>query len=258
MPEIKIIMGFPASGKTTRCKNYEAQGFIRCNRDLHGGKLIDLLKSVETQIETGNSVVLDNTYATAESRQAVINIAKKHNVPIHLEIMSTSIEEAQFNACLRAIQQYGKLLDTAELRATKNPNMFPAAVLFAYRKNLEEPTSKEGFDSITHIPFVRKDQGYTNKGIIFDYDGTLRTTKSGAKYPTSIDDIALLPNRQTVLSQIPKEYTLCGVSNQSGVAKGVMSNDTAKALFDHTNQLLEKKYRLCLLPAQSYANIMLL
>ena len=40
--EVVIIMGYPASGKTTLVKNFEAQGYVRLNRDDAGGSLSDL------------------------------------------------------------------------------------------------------------------------------------------------------------------------------------------------------------------------
>jgi len=240
-------MGYPASGKTTLCQQYIEKGYTRCNRDIKGGSLSGLLPAVEAALQKGESIILDNTYPTVESRKPLIDLAKKYGAPIHLEVLDTTIEDAQFNACLRAIKQYGKLLDVQEMRATKDPSMFPAAVLFSYRKTLEPATPSEGFNSITQIPFTRVLPNYTNKGIIFDYDGTLRTTKSGAKYPVTKQDIEILPHRKEVLAAIPSEYIICGASNQSGVAKGVLSNETAKSLFDHTNELLGKEidYTYC-------------
>ena len=63
------------------------------------------------------------------------------------------------------------------------------------------PTLQDGFHEVEKIPFIRKmDKNfYTNKAILLDYDGTLRKTKSGEKYPITPEDIEILPNRTKIL-----------------------------------------------------------
>lgn len=61
------------------------------------------------------------------------------------------------------------------------------------------------------------------KLIIFDVDGTLTTTKSGATFRKSADDWQLLPGRKEKLAALKAEgVRLAMASNQGGVAFGYM------------------------------------
>jgi len=198
------------------------------------------------------SYILDNTYPTIKSRKSVIDVCKKNNVPVRCVFLNTSIEDAQYNVCQRMMQRYNKLLmpeDIATFSKT-DPNMFPTAVLFKYRKELEMPQLSEGFEKVEIRKFVRKPQGpeYKNKAVIFDYDGTLRKTKSGAKYPVSPDDIEILPGRTETLKKYQKDSDLLlGVSNQGDVARGKITLEQCIACFERTNELLGVKidYAFC-------------
>ncbi len=103
----------------------------------------------------------------------------------------------------------------------------------------------EGFASITKQK-VEIDLGpeYKNRAIILDYDGTLRMTKSGKKYPTDPEDVILLDRRRDMLQAKQGEgFLLLGASNQSGVAQKPGSplyatEEQVKACFDRTNELL--------------------
>jgi HAD superfamily hydrolase (TIGR01662 family) len=137
------------------------------------------------------------------------------------------------------VRKYGQILQPGEM-PKKDPNCFPAMVLFAYKKSFEKPTRAEGFSSIDVALFERKTpKEYVNKALILDYDGTLRQTKSGDHYPTDIDDIEILPGRREKLQEyVDKGYLLLGVSNQSGVEKGNLTWEEAASYFDRTNELL--------------------
>jgi HAD superfamily hydrolase (TIGR01662 family) len=163
--------------------------------------------------------------------------------------VASSIEDSMFNAVSRMIGRHGKLfMKTDDYQKSKDPNMFPPAALYKANKTIEKPTVAEGFDEVKIVPFKRTPNGYTNKAVIFDYDGTLRKTKSGGIYPTSPDDIVALPGRTEKLNELKKQgYVILGVSNQSGVAKGLLSYEMAEKCFDKTNQLLnfDIDYRFC-------------
>lgn len=239
--EILMVMGYPASGKSSYVAEKLAQGYRRLNRDTLGGSLDQLAAKLDAEIEQGGErFVLDNTYPSVQSRKPILDIAKKHGMAVHCLLLSTSIEDAQVNAVSRMIRLRGKLLMPEEIKAAKDPNIFPPAVLFAYRNAFEKPTPAEGFASIQHVPFVRAvDEHYTGKALFLDYDGTLRKTKSGDKYPKSPDDIEVLPGRKEVLERYQREgYKLLGISNQGDVARGKLSMEDAKACFQRTNELL--------------------
>lgn len=241
MSEVIMIVGYPASGKGTLAARFK--GYVHLNRDAAGGKVVDLVPNMQAALKSGKCVLLDNTFPTVDSRQPFIAAAKALKVPIRCVVMDTSIEDAQVNACARMMQRYGHLLTAQEMKASKDPNMFPIAVLFAYRKQYQPPTVSEGFDAIEKHHFQREwPADFTNKALILDFDGTLRETISGAKYCTDASDIRILPGRTELLKKYRKSgYVLLGVSNQSGVAKGELTAQKARELFDVTCQMLGVK-----------------
>jgi HAD superfamily hydrolase (TIGR01662 family) len=238
MNEVVVVMGFPSSGKTKVAQSYVDKGHVRLNRDTQGGSIADLLPQLDTLLASGKNVVMDNLFATVASRAGVLKIADKHQSMKFCISLNTTLEESQFNACLRMMERVGRILDPKEL--TGDPNLFPMAVIYKYRKELERPTTAEGFDGVQHVSFNREwPKEWVNEAFIFDYDGTLRKTKSGEKFPTSPDDIAILPGRKEKLQALKKAgKLLLGVSNQSGIAKGDLTRDQAVACFKETNRLL--------------------
>ncbi|HVI40795.1 MAG TPA: HAD-IIIA family hydrolase [Anaerovoracaceae bacterium] len=240
MSEVVLLMGFPASGKSTVAKEYTDKGYSYINRDMLGGKVATKVPMMMNELSVNRNVLLDNTFPDAESRAPFIAGAKKVGAAIKCVMMGTKIEDAQFNAAYRMIQRKGKLLGPDDYKGEKDPNIFPPVVLFGYQKKFQQPTALEGFDSVETIPFVRKlDPEFKEKAAIFDYDDTLRKTKSGSLYPTNPDDIEILPGRKEKLAQLVAEgYKLLGVSNQSGVAKGELTDEMARKCFDRTNELL--------------------
>lgn len=241
MKELIIMTGFPASGKTTFVKQYADNGSFSISRDVEGGSLKDMEPLLQLAIDSGkNSIIMDGTYLQKESRKTVVEIGKRNGYKVISFYVSTSFEDSQFNAVSRMIKRHGKLFRTSDdYKSSNDPNAFPPAALYKAKKMLEKPTIDEGFDEIVVKKFHRTHNGYTNKALILDYDGTLRITKSGAKFPTSIHDISILPGRIEKLNEYKdKGYILLGVSNQSGVAKGDLSYEKARACFDKTNELL--------------------
>lgn len=258
MKEIVIIMGIQGAGKSTLVNDYVVKGYERFNRDEMGGDLAKLNSKLEQAIKSGkNLFVLDNTYGTKDSRKAVIDIAKTNKFSIKCIWMATKIEDAQFNVASRIFDRFmshhSDLLSPREFKMArelygpngsrdfKDPCNIPSIALYAYKKSFEEPTIDEGFDSIAKIAFNRRPLGkdFIKKALILDYDGTLRTTNSGDKYPKRPDDITILPNRKEVLAKYKKDgYLLLGVSNQSGIEKGELTEETAIACFERTNKLL--------------------
>lgn len=237
---IVIVMGYPAAGKSTHVVTLTDQGYHRINRDVSGGSLDDQAKLADAALSVGKSVVLDNTYPSVESRKSIIAVAKKHKVPIYCHLLDSSMEDAQLNACLRMMKKHGTILNPEDFKSNKDANTFPIAVIYKYRKEFQTPTNAEGFNRILVIPFVRIwGPEYKNKAIIVDYDGTLRLSTGPHKYPTKKSEITILPNRMEVLCNLRgKGYLILGASNQSGVAKGILTDSDCNYCFIDTNKML--------------------
>jgi aryl-alcohol dehydrogenase-like predicted oxidoreductase/histidinol phosphatase-like enzyme len=241
--EVVLLMGLPGAGKSTAAEQWVARGHLRLNRDQRGGRLSDLLPLLDQELAKGNRrLVLDNTYPRRDSRNAVIETAWKHGVPVRCVWLQTSLEDAQVNAVRRMIQRYGRLLGPEEMRqaARRDPNAFYPEVQFRYRRELEEPSADEGFAAIEPVAFVRRlGPEYSGRAVLFEYDGRIRKTRSGRPYPLSPEDIELLPRRREVLADFAaRGYRLLGVSQQPGIARRELSEAELAACFERTHELL--------------------
>lgn len=257
MKKLTLIAGAPASGKSTYTKQLVAEGYTNINRDMYDlpGKVYSSKDFHNIQLrqlmsDGTQSIVVDNTYPTIQSRQAPIELAKEYGYSIECWVMDTKPQDVQFNAAMRMINKYGKLVDKKDNEITLNDsNTFGPEILFSYWKKFEAPSKEHGFDDVKMLAFKRDfDPKYTNKAIILDYDGTLRETISGFIYPKTPDDIKILPNRKKILTHYKNDgYLLLGVSNQSGIHKGILTEETADQCFRRTNKLigLDIDYRFC-------------
>jgi D-glycero-D-manno-heptose 1,7-bisphosphate phosphatase len=254
-----LVMGLPASGKSTITKDFAAQGYTILNRDSEGGTIANLVPRFAALLAAGTPVVLDNLNLTVEDRKPFVDVARQAGVPIECHWMTTSMEDAQVNALHRMFDRYHGVFMTADeikghAEAKKDPNVFPPVALFAARKKLEgdkkanipsgKPTEAEGFSRVVKVPFIRRPYPGKNKALILDYDGTLRrdAKEVGGEYhyPTCIEQVQALPNRGKVLQDYSRRgYTLLGASTQSGIAKGHLTGDMARQCFVETERQIE-------------------
>lgn len=253
MAEAVLICGLPASGKTTEVKRYSKH--MRLNRDKAGGKLASLIPKMTAALSRGEDVVLDNLFHTASSRKPFIEAAHSSGAEVKCVHVATKAEECQVNALNRMWERHKRIFfDPDELREVKtDPNMFPISVLFRYKKEWEKPSHSEGFSEIEKV--VNDWQSiwfadYSEQAILFDFDDTLRCTKEGCKlrFPTHPDEVEILARRKEVLDSYAKDgWTFLGVSNQSGIAKGLVTEENAVRCFDQTIKLLghDIDYKYC-------------
>lgn len=244
-PEVVIVMGMQGAGKSSLVERYVAAGYERLNRDLLGGSLEELIPLLAQHLAAGRQrVVLDNTYPTRVSRWPVIRAAHAASVPVRCVHLSTPVRESLINIVLRILDRYDRLLGPEDLKelSKTDPNLPPPLALTRYANAFEAPMADEGFSAIDEIAFERRSGaalGGTRKALLLDVDGTLRRTRSGEIYPTTPEDIEILPGRRERLQQsVAEGWTLFLVSNQSGIASGNVSAEAVQACFDYTVEQL--------------------
>lgn len=241
--DVVLIMGYPAAGKSALARGWTEEGYARLNRDERGGRLAGLAEALDAGLAAGQRrFVLDNTYATRESRNAVIETAWEHGLNVRCQWPQTSLEDAQVNAVTRMLERHGQLLDPDALRALSrsDPASFPPRAQFDYRRDFEPPSPNEGFSAIEELPFVRtRDPNAKQRALIVEYDGVLIEGMSGEPGFAAGGDVRLLPARAAVLRHYRDEgWLLLGLSWQPGVEEGTISADAAEAAFAAVNDRL--------------------
>jgi aryl-alcohol dehydrogenase-like predicted oxidoreductase/predicted kinase/histidinol phosphatase-like enzyme len=241
--DVVLVMGTAGAGKSMLAAALVEDGYERLNRDEAGGRLGGLLPVLEERLSTGHRrVVLDNTYLSRASRNAVIEAAWSQGVPARCVWLQTSLEDAQVNVVQRMIARHGRLLDPGEMRRASrdDPGAVGPGVLFRHRRELEPPDSAEGFARVDAVPFVRHARaGFEGRAVLFWYDGVVRTSRGGARTPLSPDDVVILAGAREALAQYRDEgWRLCGVSWHPEVAGETMRADEVEAVFTRTHELL--------------------
>jgi len=240
--EVVLLMGPPAAGKTSQVQDYVERGYLRLNRDERGGRLDDLLPPLDQALRQGTrQVVLDNTYPTRSSRSGVIEVARRHGLPVRAVWLETSQRDAMLNAAHRMVERAGRVLAPDEIAAHPDPNLLPPAAIAAWFQRLEPPTRDEGLHRVERVPFVRRPpSGDLVPGLILDLDGTLRRSTGGAPFPRNASEVALLPRRRETLEPfVQAGVTLVGLTNQATVGLGQITLQDMLAAVERTVELLD-------------------
>jgi aryl-alcohol dehydrogenase-like predicted oxidoreductase len=156
--DVVVIMGIPGAGKTLLAREYAAKGYRRLNRDERGGKLRGLADALDGELSTGSSrVVLDNTYLTRAARSYVVDVARRHGVAARCVWLDIPLAQAQINLVERMLERFGALPGPEELRrlSRREPGLLlPTSQMRAFRE-LEPPSTDEGFAAVERRPFMR-------------------------------------------------------------------------------------------------------
>jgi len=107
--KIIVIVGFPASGKSTYSKKiaakYSKNGII-LSRDTLGGVIVDILPKLKELLESKNNykIIIDNTNITIDTRKPFVKLAQSLNIPIEAHYIVNTIEDSQVKTLQRDLQ----------------------------------------------------------------------------------------------------------------------------------------------------------
>jgi bifunctional polynucleotide phosphatase/kinase len=132
--EVVIMVGYPASGKTTIGNSLIQHGYVRIDGDTL--KTASKMKKEAAKYIQKSSVIFDATNGTVKKRAEYIAFAKAHDVPVRAIVMKTSIEDAMMRN---------------KERAHHGGTNIPAVAFYTFRKHYETPAISEGLTEITEI-----------------------------------------------------------------------------------------------------------
>lgn len=167
--EIVIVMGVQGAGKSTAVAALARAGHERLNRDEAGGTMKKLHARLEARVRAGGMrFVLDNTYPTRAARAEVIDVGRRHGLPVRCTWLDTPLAHAQVNVVDRMLARHGALLSGQELRRAGklDPGVFLPTVQHRTLRELEPPEEDEGFAAIERVAFVRAPiPGHERRGL---------------------------------------------------------------------------------------------
>ncbi|MGN6166877.1 MAG: aldo/keto reductase [Solirubrobacteraceae bacterium] len=177
--EVVMVMGIPGAGKSRLASEYIDRGYLRLNRDQHGGSLRGLADELDRQLEAGTRrAILDNTYLTRAARSYVVEVAERHGLASRCVWLDTPLAQAQVNLVDRLLERFGSLPTPEQIRhaARKEPwLMLPTSQMRA-RRELEPPSTDEGFTTVERVTFARASAAGGRPGVLV---GAAATTRPG-------------------------------------------------------------------------------
>jgi len=122
--EVLILVGFPASGKSTFAKTL---GYHHVNGDEFKTPAA-MRKDADAHVAT-HSIVFDCTGGTKKKRGEFTGFARKHGLPARIVVFPTTIERA---------------MEQNKQRALEGGTKVPDVAFYMFRKHYEIPTEDEG------------------------------------------------------------------------------------------------------------------
>ena len=132
--ELVILVGLPASGKTTYYRSHFADTHVHVSKDLmaNARRRDDLQqRAITDALEGGRSVVVDNTNPSPAIRAPLIALGRRHGARIMAYYFETAVKEC----VVRNRQREGKA-------------RVPDVAIFVTSKKLVLPAASEGFDEV--------------------------------------------------------------------------------------------------------------
>lgn len=285
MTDITFLSGPPASTKSTILKDFEYDEVlsfdtIRDNIKSYDVKELNKLSDNEVYIENlpkekvykvaqilfkkylleNKKIVFDATFQFISQVQPYLDIAKELNKTTKLVVINIKKDDALINSIERMYQKSGKVyFHQSEVPdELKTSNFYTIIPIFKFYKQETKSDritltkrNPELFDEVQTIKFRRKNlyPEYKNKALFVDLDSTIRETKSGKIFPTEVGDVKIMDNVIPKLQEYKdKGYKIIAVTNQSGVNKGDLSEETMHEIVKETNELtgnLIDDYKAC-------------
>lgn len=138
--EIIVFVGCPSSGKTT----FAAQYFIPYNYAHISQQALKTkqkcIKQCETHIQSGSSVIIDNTNPDRHTRSLYVQLARKYKISIRCIYFTCAMSTAQNLSRVREQLDHGIHIGRIAFRM--------------YIKNLEIPSIIDQFDDIITMNFI--------------------------------------------------------------------------------------------------------
>ncbi|MGC1393498.1 MAG: ATP-binding protein [Coleofasciculaceae cyanobacterium] len=138
--ELLIFIGLQASGKSTFYQKNFATTHKLVSKDLmpnHKNRTKRQAQLIAQALESGHSVVVDNTNPTREERAILISLGQQYHAQI-----SGYYFQSYVSRCLERNQQ------------RQGKEKVPDVGIYATSRKLERPELKEGFDQLFYIKFA--------------------------------------------------------------------------------------------------------
>jgi len=138
--EMIVLVGRPASGKSTFAKKHVVpHGYVHVNQDTFKTKE-KCIKIARESVESGKSVIIDNTNPTADVRSNYVQIAEKQGIPIRCFVFQTDPELA-----------YHLNFYREKFEGTRR---VPDVAYNQFKSKYDEPDLGEGFQEIKKINWI--------------------------------------------------------------------------------------------------------
>lgn len=138
--ELLIFIGLQASGKSTFYQKNFATTHKLVSKDLmpnHKNRSKRQAQLIAQALESGHSVVVDNTNPTKEDRAILISMGKQYHAQI-----SGYYFQSYVSRCLERNQQ------------RQGGEKVPDLGIYATSRKLERPVFQEGFDQLFYVKFA--------------------------------------------------------------------------------------------------------
>ena len=238
-----VLVGIQGSGKSTYAKEFidTDSSYKIISRDQYTNQktVADLIPIIKSELLSGQNIIVDNTTLTTEYQDMYRSLPHK---TIKFIYFKTTPEDAQIRVLCRTYDKYNDIpmapedIKLSKKNWSRDPHIFPNFIISKSYKELNVPIDA------TILQTPKAIFPYTGKALFLDIDGTLRKTDHLInKYPTLVSEIEPFADL-TLMTKILQKYVddgyqLIGISNQSGISKGIITQNTVDECMDATRQM---------------------